>query len=316
MKLAIIIPTWKRGPKLTACLDGLARQTTPPEAILVVARPDDLPTLQLLSEQSAALHLEVIHVTAPGVIHAENAAIRTLLARQHEGLVAFLDDDAIPPPDWVDRIKGFFLAYPEAAALGGPDIIASEPWSYHDHPAEEVGRVRWYGRVVGNHHRKSQGLREVECLKGVNMVVRTPFLRPLDARLQGADPGQGNGVFWELDLCLSIHGMGGRIFFDPSLTVLHDSNHSHFIPDAVTESTAHNLALVLRKHFPWWRRAVAVLYLTGVGNAHVRGLARTTRDCWTERSLAPLRSCWISLRGACNGWLVGGGGNHHDPKVG
>jgi GT2 family glycosyltransferase len=314
LKLAVIIPTWQRVRKLEACLTSLAAQSLAPDLVLVVARAEDAATHVALEEFRSRLPLEVLVVHSAGVVHAENAAIARLRAQQTHDLVAFLDDDAAAPPGWVAHIQAFFASHSSAAALGGGDIIASEPWSYHDHPADDVGRVKWYGKVVGNHHRKAKGVREVESLKGVNMVVRREQLRPLDHRLQGSDPRRGNGVFWELDLCLGIRGRGGRIFFDPSLLVLHDSDHRSIIPEAVIESTAHNLVLVLRKHLPAWRLAVAWGYFLVIGNAHVKGLGRTIVDWARGAGTGVWRACWVSLRGARNGWLVAANG-HDDPEV-
>ncbi len=297
MKVTVIIPTWKRVRKLEACLRSLEAQDESADLVLVVTRAEDAQTAEFLADWAGRRWLRVLSVDRPGVVPAENRALAYVRDFTDTDIVTFMDDDAIALPSWVRQIRQHFLAFPDSVALGGPDIIVSEPESYHQVFARDVGLLTWYGKVIGNHHRKSEGLRAVDVLKGVNFSFRRPLLRLLDEKLQGADPARGNGVFWELDLCLWLSKGGGKLFFDPTLVIHHDSNHSHFVPLAVIESTAHNLTYVLLTHLPGWRKLTFLLYVTLIGNGHIRGIAKTLRDCLADRSLAPIRNAVVSLRG-------------------
>jgi GT2 family glycosyltransferase len=303
MKVTVIVPTWKRAGKLAACLRSLEAQTEQPDLVLVVARREDQETRQLLKGVRAPW-LRVLEVQAPGVVHAENRALAHIRDGVETDVVTFMDDDAIATPDWIGKIKHHFRTRPDSIALGGPDIIIREPGTYHDVFVRDVGVVTWYGKVIGQHHRRSEGLRPVDVLKGVNFSLRRSELLLLDERLQGVDPARGNGVFWELDLCLRLARRGGKLFFDPALVIHHDSDHSHFVPAAVIESTAHNLTYVLLKNLPLVRKVVFLLYAVLVGNGHVRGIARTLRDIVRERRLTPLASAAVSLRGLVRGALT------------
>ncbi len=301
MKVTVIIPTWKRVRKLEACLRSLEAQDEKADLVLVVVRPEDTETAECLKNWTEKSWLHVLSVDRPGVVCAENRALGHIRDSIETDVITFMDDDAIALPDWVRKIKQHFKDYPESIALGGPDIIVSEPESYHNFFARHVGILTWYGKVIGNHHRKSEGLRTVNVLKGVNFSFRRPLLRLLDENLQGADPARGNGVFWELDLCLWLSKSGGKIFFDPTLIIQHDSNHSHFVPQAVIESTAHNLTYVLLTHLPLGRKVAFLLYAILIGNGHILGIAKTLRDCLVESGLHPFGKALASLRGLLAG---------------
>lgn len=303
MRITVIIPTWRRVEKLRACLESLEKQQSPPEEVIVTLRFDDDGTRDFLAEwcTKSVLNYHLLTLREPGVVHAENQAIAYVREKNQSDVVTFMDDDAVAHPDWIRKIKTFFQDHTEAAALGGPDVIATEPWTYHDRRVKSVGVITVFGKVIGNHHHKSEGLREVDVLKGVNMSFRAQYLRALDSRLQGLDPAKGNGVFWELDLCLTVKTNGGKIYFDPALLITHDSNHGHFIKDAVVASTAHNLTYLMLKHLPHWRRPLFLLYSCLVGNGHVHGLVKTTVECLRQRSLKPLHVFRISMTGVLGG---------------
>ena len=303
MRITVIIPTWRRVEKLRACLASLEEQQCPPDQVIVTLRADDDGTRDFLAEwcTKSVLNYHLLTVREPGVVHAENQAIAFVRDSKSCDVVTFMDDDAIAHPDWIKKINIFFHEYTDAAALGGPDVIATEPWTYHERPVKTVGVITIFGKVIGNHHHKSEGLREVDVLKGVNMSFRAQHLRALDSRLQGLDPARGNGVFWELDLCLNVKSNGGKIYFDPTLLITHDSNHGHFIKDAVVASTAHNLTFLMMKHLPPWRRSLFLIYSCLVGNGHVHGLVKTSVECFRQRSLRPLHVFRVSMNGVLRG---------------
>lgn len=306
MKITVIIPTLKRVNKLKACLQSLELQEELPFEIIITVKFDDTETLDFLNQWSghSKANIRLIRLDRPGVIYAENQAIKLVLHEKKTDIITFMDDDAIAKPTWIRSIKTFFTNHPEAKALGGPDIIKSEPNSYYDFPVESVGLVRYYGKVIGNHHRRSSGLRLVDTLKGVNMSVKMDVIETLDENLQGIDSSKGNGVFWELDLCLKIKKKGGLIYFNPDLIIDHDSNHSHFIQKSVVSSTSHNLAYVLMKHFSPIRRMLFVFYAVIIGNSHVLGLAKTVMEVIKQRNKTPLIHCYHSLNGFIKGVLL------------
>jgi Glycosyltransferase like family 2 len=154
--------------------------------------------------------MNIVTIEAPGVV----AALNRGLGEIRTPLVAFTDDDAAPRPDWVQRIKEHFQR-PEVGAVGGRDIIHHEGGLVED-TVTHVGSIRWFGRVVGNHHCES-GIQEVAFLKGVNMSYRTQLLPGFDDRMAGA----GAQVAYELQASLRLHLTGWRVIWDPAVAVDH-----------------------------------------------------------------------------------------------
>jgi glycosyltransferase involved in cell wall biosynthesis len=275
LSISVLIPTYKRPEKLTRCLDHILLQSRLPEEVIVVVRKEDLASIEVLNSFKTKLNLKEVFTEQTGVVAAENAGLRSI----KNDLVAFIDDDGYAPKDWLSRVEKFFLDVPEASAVGGPDIIIKEPWSYHDFPVEKVGLLTWYGRVIGNHHRKSSGSpRKVQVLKGVNMIVKRNELPFLDELLAGKEGHLGNGSQWELDVCLSIRNKGGTIFFIPDLIVEHDSDHSGHNMIVAAKNNTHNLSYVMLKNLSFPGNLIFVFYALVIGNQQLPGFLKLLSD--------------------------------------
>ena len=160
--------------KLTKCLKALAEQSYPPWEIVVVHRPDDIETIKVL-DQFQMLSLIRCAIDIPGVIHAENLAISHATGE----ILSFIDDDGYAPRNWCESIRLRFENNPDVVALGGPDNILGD--EAYRRKVNVFGHITWYGKLIGNHHHRGQGIHNVCVLKGVNMSVRKecmPFLDP------------------------------------------------------------------------------------------------------------------------------------------
>jgi glycosyltransferase involved in cell wall biosynthesis len=268
----VLIPTWKRPHKIKICLEHLENQIEKPDQIIVIARNEDKDGIDVINSFKDRLsNLELLIADKPGVVYAENVGLSYI----KNDYICFIDDDGYAPKDWLFKIKKFFNENPSAKALGGSDIIKTEPWTYYDYEIHEVGKVTFYGKVIGNHHRKALGaIRNVDVLKGVNMVFKNKDLPLLDMKLAGIDGNHGNGSQWELDLCLSVNKSGKSIYFDPSLVVVHDSDHSTHIKDVVAFNNTHNMSYVMLKHLSFFRKICFVFYALVIGNEQLPGLLK------------------------------------------
>ncbi len=145
---------------------GAKKPEPPPDEVLVVARDTDSETKALLqSLDLSSLVLSTVTVKLPGQLAAMNAA----LSVARGDIIAITDDDAAPHPDCLARIEAHFQADSKLGGVGGRD------WLYHGERLEggarkTVGKVQWFGRVVGNHHLGIGGPKEVDVLKGVIAV--------------------------------------------------------------------------------------------------------------------------------------------------
>lgn len=293
--ITVLIPTFKRPDKLQTCLDCISKQTRIAEEVIVVVRAEDQASIDVIdSFKNKMPFLKMVYSYDVGVVAAENAGLKVI----SNDIVAFIDDDGYAPADWLLTIESFFVRYPTASAVGGSDIIVSQPWTYHDFPVEKVGLVSWYGKIYGNHHRKAKGeIRQVQVLKGVNMALKRNTFSFLDEKLIGKDGNLGNGSHWELDLCLSILNKNGSIYFVPNLIVNHDSNHSNHNFVASAKSNTHNLCYVMLKNLSFSRKVVFLIYATLVGNSQLPGLLKMIFEIVEKPEAQTLKICSARLVG-------------------
>jgi glycosyltransferase involved in cell wall biosynthesis len=119
MDLTVCICTHNRPRYVLDCLEGLARQTAPPDAFATLlvdsGSTGDAPA-ELVRLAGATPRTRLTRIGQPGVSLARN----TGAAACGTPYIAYIDDDAIPAPDWVERILAALAeADPPPAVLGG-----------------------------------------------------------------------------------------------------------------------------------------------------------------------------------------------------
>jgi glycosyltransferase involved in cell wall biosynthesis len=271
----------------------LRKQTRLPDEVLVMVRDSDAETWALLQKiEQCRLPIRTGTVKLPGV----TAALNTGLSMSQGDIIVFTDDDAAPHPDWVARIEAHFQADPYVGGVGGRD------WIYHGEELEcgaqrVVGKIQWFGRVIGNHHLGSGGPREVDVLKGVNMSFRRVSLQGIrvDERLRGA----GAQVHNELALSLAVKRAGWKLIYDPKVAVDHYpgarfSEQRQSVRDM--GYAAYNETLILLEHLSPAYRVVFAVWAVTVGSRAVPGLLQFLRFLPREGRFAGEK-----LRGALQG---------------
>ncbi|HEU4648148.1 MAG TPA: glycosyltransferase family 2 protein [Gemmatimonadales bacterium] len=300
LTISVLVPTYRRPHGLHRCLDAIARQTRPPDDVLVVVRDTDQETRDYLADRApSSLVIRPVGVSTPGLVAALNAGLDAL----GTDLVACTDDDARPHPEWLARIGWHFESDPRIGAVGGRDWI---PGSRLDGERRVVGQLQWWGRIVGNHHLGVGPPRDVDVLKGVNMSYRRAALagRRFDTRLLGA----GSTVHNELGVTFALRRGGWRVIYDPAVAVDHDqaprvdeAQRGDFSPRAVHDAV-HNETLALLEHLPAGRRELFLLWALTVGTRAAPGLAQWMRFLakgWpspTQRLLASWQGRWCAWR--------------------
>ncbi len=212
LTVSVVVPTWRRPDDVARCLRALAGQTRPPDEIIVVTREEDDASRDAARAIALPEGCERIlpRIRAPGVIAALNEGI----TQARGSVIVLTDDDAEARPDWIARMVSVLATDRGIGGVGGRD------WQPHERgDAAVVGRVQWWGRVIGQHHLGAGPPRDVDVLKGVNCAFRAPLLRAI-----GIDDGlRGDGaqVHWELALCLPMRRAGWRLVYDPAIAVEH-----------------------------------------------------------------------------------------------
>ena len=116
--LTIVVCTHNRSLDLERCMVALSalRETGKTVEVVVVDSASQPPCRELVGTHAASLpRLEYVREDEPGLSRARN---RGLAAARGE-IVAFIDDDAAPRPEWAAAIVAPFEADPEIGCVGG-----------------------------------------------------------------------------------------------------------------------------------------------------------------------------------------------------
>lgn len=303
MLITVLIPTYRRPQELERCLAALQKQTRLGDEILVIVRNTDVTTQSFLGTfNSKPLPLTMIEVTVPGVVAALNAGLKKVQG----DIVAITDDDAAPHADWLARIETQFLSDARIGGVGGRD------WIYHGRELEigthkTVGKVQWFGRVIGNHHLGVGEAREVDFLKGANMSFRREAIAGLrfDERMRGTGAQINN----EMAFCFALKRAGWKLVYDPKIAVNHypakrfDEDQRRQFHKIAWTNKVHNETLALLEHLSFLKRTVFIVWSLLLGTRDGLGFLQWLRFLLQKDSLAS-QKLLASLQGRWEGWLT------------
>lgn len=129
-------------------------------------------------------------------------------------IIAFLDDDAYPRPDWLKKSIHCFLEDDKVGAVGGPALTPA-----HDGVLQKVSGAIFESYIGGGFTRNRYLCIGDHCLcddwPTVNLLVR----KDVFAKINGFDC-----AFWpgeDTKLCLDIINAGYTIKYDPEAVVYH-----------------------------------------------------------------------------------------------
>lgn len=301
MKISVVVPTYQRPADLARCLAALKAQSRPVDELWVIVRDTDRETWQFLETfDRATLPLHTATVTASGVIAAMNIGLESVTG----DIVAFTDDDAAPHPDWLERIETYYLADKQVGGVGGRD------WVYHGTKLEDgsqpvVGKLQWFGRLIGNHHIGIGTGREVDVLKGVNMSFRREAIADLrfDQRMRGT----GAQVHFEVVFSLTLRQQGWKLIYDPQIAVDHfpaqrfdEDQRNSFNPQA-SINAVHNETVALLGYLSPLQKLVFAIWAIAIGTSEAFGLLQALRFLPKDGNVArqKLWACWL---GRWQGW--------------
>jgi cellulose synthase/poly-beta-1,6-N-acetylglucosamine synthase-like glycosyltransferase len=212
--IGVLIASYRRPVPLVICLESLAQQIHPAHEVIVVLRNDDSEARQAISNLTTPFPLKIVFTSVPGTVAARNAGLDACTS----DVLAILDDDTKPHPEWLKRVLARFQEDPTLGGLGGRDRCF-DGHAFDDRQASVVGRIQWYGRMIGNHHLGFGEIREVDFLKGANMSFRSEAFANLrfDQRLKGtgAQPREDTAF------SIAVKASGWKLAYDPAAAVDH-----------------------------------------------------------------------------------------------
>lgn len=200
-RVSVVVPNIRLNDRARACIASLRNQTYRNFDVYVVT---DEP------EPFAVDGLEV-HSLASGAV-APNGKRRQAALASDAGLIALIDDDAYPAPDWLAVLVPHF-ANADVVAAGGPALTPAE-----DDPSQRASGAIYASPLVsaGETRRYVPGAaRDVDFIPSCNLLVRRSAL--LEAALAGSRYAGGE----DLVLCFALRDDGRRIIYDPNALVFH-----------------------------------------------------------------------------------------------
>ncbi|KQS55860.1 family 2 glycosyl transferase [Brevundimonas sp. Leaf363] len=99
--IAVVIPTLRRPDSLSRALESLTTQTLKPTVVVVVDNDPARSAEGTAAGFGNALPLIYVHAPKPGVATARNAGV----AATDAPLIAFLDDDEVASPGWLQALS-------------------------------------------------------------------------------------------------------------------------------------------------------------------------------------------------------------------
>lgn len=203
VEVSVVVPLHRLTAAARRCLDE------------VLALPGDRHELLVVSDQAVegvpAGARTVLTGSATDTSPAEKRDVA--LAEVRGRICAFLDDDAYPAPDWLEKALARF-ADPAVAAVGGPGV--TPPGS----PLLERAGGAFYESPLGSgglrYRFAPQGeARDVDDYPAYNFLVRTEVLRGIGGWATKFYGGEDTKV------CLELVRAGHRIVYDPAVVVYH-----------------------------------------------------------------------------------------------
>lgn len=229
MDVTVCICTHDRLGYLCDCLAGLARQTVEGERfeVLVVDSASTGDIAVRIAQLAANSHARLLRVEQAGVSCARNAGAQAAAGQY----IAYIDDDAIPAPDWIERILAAIeeTSHPPAL-LGGrilPEWEAPLPNWWPARLRGVLSIIEWEGQGEYRSGEVPSGLEPY----GANMVVHVPTLLAIGGF--GRQAGRvGNSLLSdeEVQLAWRLQAAGHSARHDSRIVVRHQIQATRLTP--------------------------------------------------------------------------------------
>ena len=202
-RISVVVCSYNGAATLSECLEGVARLRYPDYEVIVISDGSTDDTAEIAAGFSG---VRVIETAQLGLSAARNVGF----AAASGEIVAYIDDDALPDPDWLAHLARSFAAG-EYAAAGGPNVP----------PAGSSAVAQCVANAPGGPTHVLLSDHEAEHIPGCNMAIRKADLE----QIGGFDP-QFRTAGDDVDICWRLLDSGRRIAFAPRAVVCHHRRSS------------------------------------------------------------------------------------------
>ena len=229
MDITVCICTHDRPDYVRDCLAGLRDQTVASDQFetLIVDSASSRPNAALLTALARDHGVRLIRVDQPGVSLARNSGAEAT----HTPYIAYIDDDAIPAPDWIEAILAALAEpRPPPAVLGGRILPRWEAPLPAWWPPSLRGVLSIIEHEGQGEYRTPQVPPNLEPY-AANMVVSVAALRAVGGF--PATAGRYGTVLLsdeEVQLAWILQNAGDSVRYDSRIVVRHQIQASRFTP--------------------------------------------------------------------------------------
>src|SRR3989454_925200 len=246
-KISVVVCTFNGSRTIRECLEGIGKLRYPNYETIVV---DDGST-DGAGDIAAEYDVRLIRTENQGLSAARNLGWQSATGE----IVAYIDDDASPDPDWLTYLAAAFLKE-EYAGVGGPNIPVPDDGDTANCIANSPG---------GPAHVLLSDC-EAEHIPGCNMAFRRSWLEAIN----GFDP-QFRQAGDDVDICWRTREQGGKLGFSPAAMVWHHYRRTVRAYWKQQMSYGKAEAMLERK---WPEKYNSGGYATWAGHIYVNGIFR------------------------------------------
>ncbi|MDQ5851719.1 MAG: glycosyltransferase, partial [Chloroflexota bacterium] len=246
-RISVVVCSYNGARTIRECCEGLLRLDYPNFEVIIVDDGSTDATAAIAREYP----FQVISTDHRGLSAARNMGMEAATGE----IVAYLDDDAYPDPDWLTYLTATFL-HTEYVAVGGPNIA----------PPGDGPIADCVDNAPGNPVHVLLSDQEADHIPGCNMAVWKAALQMIG----GFDP-QFRIAGDDVDVCWRLQQRGWRLGFSPAALVWHHRRNSVRAYWRQQKNYGKAEALLERK---WPAKYSATGHLRWTGQVYGKGLTR------------------------------------------
>jgi len=212
----VVVPTFNRQHLLSGALESLLGQETRCAYEIIVVDNNSSDGTRSLVEglQKKAQRLRYVFERQPGLSAARNAGI----AAAHGTVIAFVDDDVVAHPSWLQALADTFQTYPDAWCVGGKVTLGFQSAV----PAWFDADAKILTTYLSGQDHGDDTLRLDAPVIGANLSVRRDVLGAVG--VFDTDLGRSGTMLAgdeDTEFCARILQAGGAIYYCGHAVVVH-----------------------------------------------------------------------------------------------